>query len=297
MTVSVASPAGARAAARDREAWTMFWADSAQSRCAAGAPEIWQSLLRHWVSFADSLPRGAHVLDLGCGAGAVGRMLLAARNDLRVTGVDAAKVPRSKLPQMELLSETDMESLPFEDGSFAAVVSQFGYEYSDTDDTAEEVARVLAPDAALSFLVHHSQSAIVNANRERYGAVVAFLSPDMRTSFCSGDVAGFQSQIALLVERYPEDALIAQLASALPTRLGWMMERRVSTWESLEAALAPERCMSESLDACCVAPSQIDRWAGPLREVCDLKPITVLREADGTPIAWCAEGNGAPPRD
>lgn len=293
-TVAAAKSAGTRAGARDREAWTMFWADSAQSRCAAGAPEIWQALLRHWVSFADSLPRGARVLDLGCGAGAVGRMLLAAREDLEVTGIDAAKVPRSKLARMQLLSDTDMESLPFEDGSFAAVVSQFGYEYSHTDDAAREVARVLAPGAALSFLVHHSQSAVVAANRERRGAVVAFLAPGMRSSFCAGDAASFNTQIALLVERYPDDTLIAQLASALPSRLGWLTDRRVSTWALLEDALAPEMCVSESLDACCVAPSQIDGWAEPLRAACDLRPITILREADGTPIAWCAEGARQP---
>ena len=31
--VSVAIDAGTRAGARDREQWTMFWADAAQSRC------------------------------------------------------------------------------------------------------------------------------------------------------------------------------------------------------------------------------------------------------------------------
>lgn len=289
-TVSVANTPGTRAAARGREAWTAFWADAAQSRCASGAPEIWRSLVSHWAAFAVSLPSGARVLDLGCGAGAVGRMLLAARADLLVTGIDAAKVPRSALPQMELLSETDMESLPFKDGSFAAVVSQFGYEYSHTEDAAREVGRVLAPDASLSFLVHHSQSAIVNANRERLGAVVAFLAPGMRASFCSGDAANFNTQIALLVQRYPDDALISQLAQALPARLGWMRDQRVSTWESLEEALAPEMCVSDSLNGCCVAPAQIDDWAEPLRAVCDLLPITILREGDGTPIAWCAQG-------
>jgi SAM-dependent methyltransferase len=289
-TIAGAGRSGTRAGARDREAWSLVWADSAQSRCSAGAPEIWQSLLRHWVSFAEALPRGARVLDLGCGAGAVGRMLLAARADLHVTGVDAARVPRSKDPRMELMSDTDMESLPFADGSFAAVVSQFGYEYSHTNDAAREVARVLAPGAAFSFLVHHSQSAIVRANHERHGAVVAFFAPPVRSSFCSGDAAGFANQIALLVERYPDDTLIAQLAHALPSRLGWMMDKRVSTWHSLEEALTPELRVSESLAACCVAPSQIDDWAEPLREVCDLLPITILQEADGTPIAWCATG-------
>jgi ubiquinone/menaquinone biosynthesis C-methylase UbiE len=279
-----------RAQARDREAWTQFWADSTQSRCAAGAPEIWQSLERHWSAFAKALPRGARVLDLGCGAGAVGRMLLTSRDDLRVTGIDAAQVPRSKLPQMELVSETDMESLPFDDGSFNAVVSQFGYEYSHTRDSAREISRVLAPGAPLSFLVHHSESAIVNANRQRLDAVVAFLAPTMRTSFCSGDAEGLASQVALLVQRYPDDGLIAQLARALPTRLGWMMEKRVSTWESLEDALAPEMQMSDSLNTCCVAPSQLEAWSEPLREVCELQPITILPEPDGTPIAWYTAG-------
>jgi SAM-dependent methyltransferase len=279
--------------ARDREAWTQFWADSAQSRCAAGAPGIWQSQALHWSAFASSLPRGARVLDLGCGAGAVGRMLLTCRDDLRVTGVDAARVPRSKLPQMELISDTDMESLPFEDGSFNAVVSQFGYEYSHTRESTPEIVRVLAPGAPLSFLVHHAGSAIVAANRARRGAVVAFLAPTMRNSFCSGDAASFAAQIALLIERYPGDTLIAQLAHALPTRLGWMLEQRLSTWESLEVALAPEMSMSDSLNACCVAPSQLDAWATPLRAACDLQPITILREPDGTPIAWCTEGFAA----
>lgn len=297
MTVFVANDAGTRGPARDRDAWTLFWADSAQSRCAAGAPAIWESLVRHWRGFAAALPRGARVLDLGCGAGAVGRMLLAARDDLRITGVDAARVPRSGLPQLDLLSDTDMESLPFEDGSFAAVVSQFGYEYSHTDDAAREVARVLERGAPLSFLVHHSDSAIVNANRERLGAVVAFLAPTMRSSFCAGEADRFNTQLSLLVQRYPDDALIAQLANALPTRLGWMMDRRVSTWESLEEALAPERCVSDSLDACCVSPAQIDAWLEPLRAACELSPITVLREPDGTPIAWCATGTAGPSRE
>jgi len=289
-TVSVAGGAGARAVARDRDAWTQFWADAAQSRCAAVAPGIWQSLMRHWGAFARALPHGARVLDLGCGAGAVGRMLLEARDDLRVTGIDAARVPATKLAGMVLLSEIDMESLPFEDRSFDAVVSQFGFEYSRTDETANEVARVLVPGAKLSFLVHHSQSAIVRANRERLGAVVAFLAPVMRSSFVAGDAEEFGTQLALLVERYPDDALITQLASALPARLGWLDARRVSTWESLEEALEPEMRMSDSLNACCVDPSQIDAWLQPLRAVCALQPVAVLRETDGTPVAWWTGG-------
>jgi len=290
-TASVANDAAAGLPARDRDAWSSFWADSAQSRCASGAPEVWQSLVCHWTAYARTLPTGARVLDLGCGAGAVGRMLLAARGDLRVTGVDAARVPRSVVPGMDLRSETDMESLPFDDESFSAVVSQFGFEYSRTERSALEVARVLVPGSTFSFLVHHSQSAIVGASRERLGAMMAFLAPDMRDAFCAGDGAGLGPQLSLLIQRYPDDDLIAALARALPSRLGWLAEKRVSTWQTLEEALAPEAGVSDSLSTCCVAPSQIDAWLAPLRDACDLDPVTVLREADGTPIAWHATGS------
>lgn len=277
-------------ARRIDEAWTLFWADPAQSRCAAGAPEIRRSLADHWSAFAAALPRGTRVLDLGCGAGAVGRMLLDARGDLHITGIDAAKIPRSDHPHLELLPGTGMESLPFPERSFGAVVSQFGFEYSHTEDAAREMARVLAFGAKLSFLVHHANSAIVSANRSRLGAVVAFLAPDTRTAFCAGDAAGLGARLSLLVQRYPDDDLISGLARALPARLGWLKEKRVSTWEALEEALAPEQCVSDSLNACCVAPAQIDAWLAPLRRVCELDPVGVLREPNDVPIAWRAGG-------
>src|SRR5829696_2717786 len=93
------------------QAWTAFWADAAQSRCAAGAPEIWHSLSNHWISFARSLGHGTRILDLGCGAGIVGRMLVDARPDLHVTGIDSATVPRASHPHIELRSDVAMEAL------------------------------------------------------------------------------------------------------------------------------------------------------------------------------------------
>ena len=276
--------------ASTRDAWTLFWADSTQSRCAAGAPEIQQAIEDHWAAFARSLPPAAHVLDLGCGAGAVGRLLLAARDDLRVTGVDSARVPASRHPRLDLRSDTRMEALPFDGQIFGAVVSQFGFEYSQTDRAAAEIARVSTPGAKLSLLVHHAESAIVCATRARLSAVVAFLGPTVRSAFCGGDAAGFKAQMSLLVQRYPDDSLIDQLARALPSRLGWMRDKRVSTWHALEDALAPESCVSESLNACCVATSRMGEWLGPLRRVCELAPVSVLREPGGDPIAWRTEG-------
>jgi SAM-dependent methyltransferase len=289
---TLAPPAGGYRPTKD--AWTAFWQDPGQSRCVAGAPDIWQSLTRHWTAFALSLASGTRVLDLGCGAGAVARVLIAARRDVHVTGIDFARIPLTICPQVELLSDTAMESLPFAEQSFGAVVSQFGYEYSQTGAAAREMTQVVAPDARFSFLVHHAESAIVATNRSRLHAIVAFLEPSVRAAFCSGDVAGLNAQLAALRETHPHDTLIAELARALPSRLGRAQSERIAIWNAIEDALAPERCLADSLNACCVASLELDEWLGPLRSVCELEPVAVLREPNGDPIAWKIEGARRP---
>ena len=273
-----------------KDAWTAFWQDPVQSRCVAGSNQIQQRLSAHWSQFAALLKPGDRVLDLGCGAGAVARELLAARRDLQITGVDFARVPLTIHPQVDLLSDTAMEKLPFAEASFGAVVSQFGCEYSQIEWTAREVARVLAPDARLSLLVHHADSSIVATNRSRLAALEAFLGPAMRAAFCAGDVSAFGALLSTLAERHPEDSLVAELARSLPTRLARAPRERIAIWNAIEDALAPERCLAAALDLCCVAEADIEQWLEPLRRVCGLQSIAVLREPNGIPIAWGISG-------
>lgn len=279
-----------RAPSRAQEAWTAFWQDPAQSRCVAGAPEIWQVLSTHWSAFAETLAPGARVLDLGCGAGAVARELLAARRDLHITGIDFARVPLTITPQVELLSDTAMEFMPFAEAGFAAAVSQFGIEYSRTRETARELERVLAAGARISFLVHHAESRIVATNRERLNALIAFLAPMMCISFCNGDAPAFHAQMASLTRSHPDDGLVRELARSLPSRLGRTARERAAIWTAVEDALAPERCLADCLNSNCVAADEIEAWSAPLRAVCELEPIAELREADGAPVAWQVAG-------
>ena len=60
-----------------------------------------------------------------------------------------------------------MEQLPFEDGAFDAVVSQFGVEYGETAGVAAEVARVARADAPIAFVVHRGDGAILAHNLAR----------------------------------------------------------------------------------------------------------------------------------
>lgn len=279
-----------RTFANTRDAWTAFWQEPGQSRCVAGAPGIWQALEAHWVSFAARLPTDTRVLDLGCGAGAVARLIVASRDDVQVTGVDFARIPLTLDPRFDLLSETEMERMPFADACFGAVVSQFGFEYGDTTIVAHELRQVACPGAVLSYLVHHADSAIVATNRVRLGVLEDFLSPRMRAAFCDGDAPGFHTHMREIVSGHAGDSLALELARALPSRLLRAPRERHAIWHALEDALSPERSLAHALDRACVPPSRIDAWLQPLREACRLDPPGVLRESDGTPVAWRIQG-------
>lgn len=278
-----------------RDAWTAFWQDGNQSRCVAGSPGIWQSLARHWDAFSASLSPGIRILDIACGAGAVARLLLAARDDIHVTGIDFARIPLTILPNVELLSDTAMECLPFAEHSFGAAVSQFGFEYGDVDVAARELANVLEPGARVSMLVHHAGSSIVATNRARLEAINYFLGPDLSTAFRNGDSRMFSAEMHALQTRFPRDDLVAELARSLPSRLGRTPRERHAIWKAIEDALAPERCLAECLNACCVSPADLDEWLAPLRFAFGQPSTEVLLDPDGAPIAWKIDAVKGPP--
>lgn len=276
--------------AKAREAWTAFWQEPGQALCLAGALDLQQTLAQHWSSFAISLSPGARILDLGCGAGAVARSLLSARSDVQITGIDYAKIPLVMHERVELLADTAMEALPFADGGFAAVTSQFGFEYSQRSRAATEMARMLAPGAMFSFLIHHADSSIVAANRSRSDALGAFLGPKMRAAFCEGDAAALRALMSAILMAYSHDTLVMEVARSLPLRIGRPQRERIAIWNAIEEALAPERCIAEALQACCVKPAAVDLLLAPLRAVCNVKSPSILREPNEKAVAWIVEG-------
>jgi ubiquinone/menaquinone biosynthesis C-methylase UbiE len=275
--------------ARARKAWTAFWQEG-QSECVSTAPGISGALRQHWITFAAALAPGARVLDLGCGAGAVARALTGVRGDVHVSGVDFARVPLSMNRHFELLSDTAMESMPFADASFAAAVSQFGYEYSQTEETARELARVLAPGGRVSFVVHHAESSVLAANRRRLRAIKALLRSRAGAAFCNGDASALDGELSALAREHPDNDVIAQLAHILPLRLTRPAAERAAIWKAVDDALAPEQWMLEALEACCVSPLVLDDWLEPLRQYCEISTVSLLREPSGDPIAWRIDG-------
>ena len=203
------------------QAWTTFWAEQGPgSRCLASASEeLLHPLDSHWHDLASGLLPATEVLDLACGAGAVGRELLQGQPDLHVTGIDIALIPPSGDNRIELVPWTPMESLPFDEASFDAAVSQFGYEYGHTAKAACEVARVLAPGAPISLLLHHCDSPLVEGMRLHKRALEGLCSREVRETFIAGNASVFGEQIARLKRQCPGDPIIDQAAYGLQVHI------------------------------------------------------------------------------
>jgi SAM-dependent methyltransferase len=284
--------AAVRADAASAEAWTIFWKEQRpDSRCWDNAPPDMRRVMdSHWRALASTLPPATTVIDIGCGAGAVGRELLSWRPDLSITGIDIAAILLSIEPRILLLPDTPMESLPFADRSFGAVVSQFGYEYGRTAEAAREIARVLVPGAPLSFLVHHSESPIVADSHLLLRALDQLVGAPFREAFLSGQAALLQQRLAALCRDCPGQRIVEQAARGLCVRINGPEVERAAVWNAVVSALGPERFMLRSLTASCVAPDKLTNWLEPLTEGFAIHSPSILRMGGGKPLAWKIEG-------
>lgn len=68
--------------------------------------------------FADLLPPGARVLDVGCGDGSLGALVGRMRNDVELRGIDIAARPQSHIP----VEVFDGRTIPCGDDEFDAVM-------------------------------------------------------------------------------------------------------------------------------------------------------------------------------
>lgn len=280
------------------KAWSEFWHDQEiGSSCLAGAPDIRRGLDDHWIALASVLPPGGRILDLGCGAGAAGRALLAANPELRVTGVDFAAVPPAADWRLEIVPLTAMERMPFDDASFDAAVSQFGFEYGDVDRAAQELARVLRPGAPFSFLVHHSQSRIAADCVPHQRALQSICGPTLKSAFLSGDGPVLGSELSAIRRLHPQERIVEQAAEGLVRHIGLPQPHRAAIWRAITAAIEPELVMLVQLQESWVSPERLMSWLEPLARRFALKPPAVVETASGKPLGWRIEGVKSGPGD
>ena len=159
--------------------WDRYWRFDRIASCfdADGSnypPEIqWM-----WEEFFKTLPKGAIVLDLCTGNGAIARFAAKYakenKKNFRVTGIDKAGIEPKKFVKQDkntkgvtFVGGVDAAELPFEDASFDAVISQYGFEYADTRNALAEIARVTKPGGKVKMMIHAAEGVPAgNAARE-----------------------------------------------------------------------------------------------------------------------------------
>ena len=159
--------------------WDQYWHFDRIASCfdGAGQTNYADDIADGWRSFFGALPNGARILDLCTGNGAAA--LIAAETgrtqsrNFRIVAVDQADIdPASHVSRhaedyasIIFLRGTEIEALPFPGGGFAAVVSQYGIEYTDLDRSLPEAVRMLAPGARLRFVVHAADGVVARDAR------------------------------------------------------------------------------------------------------------------------------------
>ena len=242
------------------------------------------------------MEEGAKVLDIATGSGAVPRAMQAVRT-LYVEAVDYAPAGQA-IPGVRLHSGVDAARLPFGDGSFEAITSQFGIEYA-APDALREAARVSAPGGEIRLIVHHTDSPIVGANVARRHALEAVARSGImeraRTSRLQQN--GSRYLMHSLWTREQRHPVIEEIAAALHDALGLGQAERVAEIERLQHGLDAELCILGGLEkAACDRPA-IERLVSQLAGFYDMQapqPLTTGEAGTGEaglPLAWQVAGH------
>lgn len=159
----------------EAKAWGDFWLNNRTGHTSGCLPERWLGIeaaqRAAWANFIGACPQNAKVLDLATGDGRVLGWLKDLRPDLKVRGIDLAPELPAPPAGVQTRGAVAMEHLPFDDSSFQVVVSQFGFEYSQVDQTAAEIARVLADGGIVGLMIHRGDGPILEHNRARREAI------------------------------------------------------------------------------------------------------------------------------
>jgi ubiquinone/menaquinone biosynthesis C-methylase UbiE len=161
---------------------------------------------------------GRYVLDVGCGSGAVLRVLSRAFG-ITCVGVDASpkmiEVARRDAPEVAALHIGHAEELPFTDGSFEAALMRLVVHHLDRPQAFAELMRVLRPEGRL---------------------VISTSDPDAFASFWMAPF--FSSYVAIERSRFPSGEELRQELEAAGfysvQAVPFVLERRFSRVEALE---------------------------------------------------------------
>lgn len=147
----------------DRD-WSNYWQGrtGTQSGAALVGVEKHPEIESFWREQVKDVARSSSVLDLCCGAGTVIKILKGMEFS-NLTGADishaAIDIVMGEHGDVRGVV-TPADDMPFRDGEFDMVVSQYGFEYGDYNKVIPEIARILKPNGLFLSLSHDTTGAI-----------------------------------------------------------------------------------------------------------------------------------------
>lgn len=148
--------------------WSRYWSHGVAHSCGGSYGNRYEgSLAQFWRTASSGLRPGARMLDIATGNGAVPQLLLASTaNSISCDAIDLARpepqwiagLPRHKRGRIRFHGEQAAETLPFADGHFDLVSSQYGLEYTDLARSVPEILRVLRPGGRVCLITHHADA-------------------------------------------------------------------------------------------------------------------------------------------
>lgn len=273
-------------AKHDNRAWRDFWKENRLAACVPDNPRAAEEIEAGWRQFFCSLPANTRVLDIATGNGVLLVWAAAAAkhsgHSLRLTGIDLADIDPAKflpghrelLEGVEFLGGISAEQLPFDDGSFDVVVSQYGMEYAELSPALAEAARVLPPTGRLHWLAHSDASVVVEQGRDTLEDIALLLNShgpfhamqDFITAWGRGRKV--QRSLAQLTEAlkraeqycaaHPQAKLVRQLAGAILATANGMEKYRpddTQRWlDENRRRLEAQQQRLGDLQAACLSP-------------------------------------------
>ena len=171
------------------QGWRDYWKSDRPASCVPDNEATAKEIAAYWIDMFAELPDGSRALDIATGNGIVLAHAVTAAGQcgktFELTGVDLAEIePRQFLSEfpagfehVHFVGNTAAEDLPFGDGEFDVVVSQYGLEYAELEKALAEIERVLVPGGRLVWLAHSEESEVVQQNRHQGAQVEYLLAP------------------------------------------------------------------------------------------------------------------------
>lgn len=295
-------------------AWSSFWAAGGAGPESGRLPNALKAIdaaqRQVWEETAFVLHKGAGVLDLASGDGAVLGKMQRARPDLKLIGIDSSSTLPKAPKGISLRSSISMEALPFADAGFDQVTSQFGFEYGDTAAVAREISRVLRPKGRVRMIVHHRSGPILAHNiprrealkwassRDNYlGKARALALARAQARLPTPDL--FRHAPGEAQRRFPTEPVAAEFLAAIRETLERSRDRpyaeALEVLGALEDKAANEIARIDSLAAAARDRSGIDLLVAQLRSTgLKIQPAAELFEQKGVaPFGWLVSGQKA----